>query len=159
MRRWKRTIGLALLAVALASLAASVPLTAAGGPGKEVTIGVRLDFTSSTHAEGTFAACCAVEDAGAASAEILSFTPKGNQARFEATNTFDGAKGSFTISLRGTTGPLDRSVHVARARWRVIDGSGAYEHVRGGGKFTATTDQDSGALTGIDRGELHGAED
>lgn len=154
----KRLIPIAIAATVAAGLAA-VPLTASAGDDSRVTIGVRLDFTSSTEATGTFAACCAIDDAGTAKAKILSFTPRGSRAQFEATNTFEGAKGSFTILLQGSTGPLDRRRHVAHARWRAIDGSGAYEDIRAHGRLTAVTDQDTGALTAIDVGQARGVED
>jgi hypothetical protein len=156
----KRKIALAVLAAAGLGLV-TVPLVAsADDHGKSdehrLTIGVRLDFTSSTKAVGTFAACCKVNDAGKASATITSFTPRGSRADFEATNTFDGSKGSITIRLRGTTGPLGSDRHVARGHWRIIDGSGSYENLRGRGRLTAVTDQTTGALTGIDEGEVSG---
>jgi hypothetical protein len=153
----KRLVLTAVLAVVVAGLV--VPLAASNGQDRRVTIGVRLDFTSSTHAVGSFAACCAVTDSGAASADVTSFVPKGNEARFEATNTFVGSKGSFTIKLRGVTGPLGSPVHVARGRWTVIGGTGAYEDLEGKGRFKAVTDQNTGALTAIDTGHVWGADD
>lgn len=154
----KKTITLALL-VAVAGTAAVVPLAASAGDDDRLTIGVQLDFTSSTEASGTFAACCEVNDAGTASAEVTSYTPSGSRARFEATNTFDGSKGSFKVLLRGRTGPLGSDRHVARGHWRVIDGSGAYEDLAGHGRLTAVTDQTTGALTAIQNGAAHGADD
>ena len=100
-----------------------------------------------------------VTDSGAASADVTSFVPKGSEARFEATNTFVGSKGSFTIKLRGVTGPLGSPVHVARARWSVVSGAGAYKDLEGGGRLKAVTDQNTGALTAIDTGKVSGADD
>ena len=125
-----------------------------GRGGKAAKIGVRLDFSSSTQADGSFAVCCSVTDSGPAHAEVTSYVEKGDHARFEATNTFTGEKGSFTILLRGTTGPLGSSVHVASGRWRVTEGSGAYAELEGNGRFTAVTNQATGALTAIDEGKL-----
>ena len=146
-----------IAAIAAAITAAVVPLAAfADGDDDDdaATIGVRLDFTSSTEAAGTFAVCCSVTDSGTAQAEVTSFVEKRNHARFEATNTFTGTQGSFTILIRGTTGPLDSPVHVARGRWHVIEGSGAYAGLEGEGRLSAVTDQATGALTAIDEGEL-----
>jgi hypothetical protein len=154
----KRKLSVAAL-LAAAVVVAVVPLTASADRDHPLTIGVRLDFTTATEATGTFAACCEVNDAGAASAEVTSFIEHGNRARFEATNTFDGSKGSFTTLLRGTTGPLGSDRHIARGHWRVIGGTGAYENLEGQGKLTAVTDQTTGALTGIEDGQGHGAED
>ena len=154
----KRKITVAVIAAAAVALAV-IPLTASADRDHPLTIGVRLDFTSATEAAGTFAACCEVNDAGAASAEVTSFTEHGNSARFEATNTFDGSKGSFTILLRGRSGPLGSDRHIARGHWRVIGGTGAYENLEGQGRLTAVTDLTTGALTGIDDGKGHGAEE
>ena len=93
-------------------------------------------------------------DDGAAEAQVLSFAPRGdNEATFEATNTYVGQKGSFSILLRGVTGPLDSDRHVARARWRVVDGSGAYAQLSGEGQLTAVTDETNGFLSGVAVGE------
>jgi hypothetical protein len=147
-----------IAAVATAAIVASiVPFAAFAGEERgddAATIGVRLDFSSSTHADGTFAVCCSVTDSGTAQAEVTSYVEEGDHARFEATNTFTGAKGTFTILLRGTTGPLGSPVHVARGRWRVTEGSGAYAGLEGKGHLTAVTNQTTGALTAIDEGEL-----
>jgi hypothetical protein len=156
-----RKLRLAAPLTAAAATVALVPLAASADRGPRshhhgnVAIGVRLDFSSATQAAGTFSACCAIDDSGAAHAEVTSYVPgSGNRARFEAINSFSGEKGTFRIRLRGTTGPLDGANHVARARWRVIDGTGAYARLEGGGVLTALTDQDTGALTAIDVGQV-----
>ena len=147
-----------LLVATLAVLAAIVATTAAaatgsgGGGDRRLVIGVRVDFTSSTHAEGTFAVCCAVNDSGEAQADVTSFIPHGNTATFEATETFAGSEGTFVVALRGRTGPLDSARHIARGRWRVVSGTGAYDDLRGHGDFTALTDEVTGALTAVNDG-------
>src|SRR5688572_633797 len=101
----KRII-LALLAAGVVA-ATTVPLAASADRDEELVIGVRVDFVSSSHAEGTFAACCAVNDSGTAQADVTSFTVKRNDmGEFEAIETFAGSKGTFRLALRGTTGPL-----------------------------------------------------
>jgi hypothetical protein len=153
----KKLIIIGALAVA-AIIATVVPFTAFadgdGHGGNAATIGVRLDFSSSTQADGTFAVCCSVTDSGTAQAEVTSYVEEGDHARFEATNTYTGEQGSFTILLRGTTGPLGSPVHVARGRWWVTEGSGTYAGLEGKGRFTAVTNQATGALTGIFEGKL-----
>jgi hypothetical protein len=147
-----RRIMLALLAAGIAA-AATVPLAASADRDEKLVIGVRVDFVSSTHAEGTFAACCAVNDSGTAQADVTSFTVQGHDtAEFEAIETFAGSKGTYRLALRGTTGPLSSPNHVARGRWRVIDGTGAYADLNGRGRFTAVTNQATGALTAINTG-------
>ena len=92
-----------IVAVAAAAIAvAVVPLAAFAdddGDDDAATIGVRLDFSSPTHAEGSFAVCCSVTDSGTAVADVTSYVEQGDQARFEATNTYTGAKGELTILL------------------------------------------------------------
>jgi hypothetical protein len=147
-----RRIMLALLAAGIAA-ATTVPLAASAHRDEKLVIGVRVDFVSDTHAEGTFAACCAVNDSGDAQADVTSFTVKRNDiAEFEAIETFAGSQGTFRLALRGTTGPLGSPNHVARGRWRVIDGTGAYANLEGDGRFTAVTNQATGALTAINAG-------
>ena len=148
-----RKIILALLAAGIVA-ATTVPLAASADRDEELVIGVRVDFVSSSHADGTFVACCAVNDSGAAQADVTSFTPRRNdRAEFEAVETFNGSKGTFRLALRGTTGPLSSPRHIARGRWRVIDGTGAYSDLEGHGRFTAASDQRTGELTAINKGE------
>jgi hypothetical protein len=147
-----RRIMLALLAAGIAA-ATTVPLAASADRDEKLVIGVRVDFVSRTHAEGTFAACCAVNDSGEAQADVTSFTEKPNDlAEFEAIETFTGSKGTFRLALRGTTGPLSSQNHIARGRWRVMDGTGDYADLEGRGRFTAVTNQANGALTAINTG-------
>ncbi len=146
------------VALALGAVCLAVPLAASGKDDRGVTIGVRLDF-SATPVVGTFAACCAITDSGTASAVVTKFEPSGSEAQFEATNTFVGSEGSFTIMLRGVTGPLGSPVHIAEGRWSVIDGTGGYADLEGDGRFEATTDQSTGALTAIDTGRVSREDD
>lgn len=134
--------------------AATVPLAASADRDHRLVIGVRVSFVSSSHADGTFAACCAVNDNGTAQADITAFTVKGDRGAFEAVETFVGSEGTFRLALRGTTGPLSSLRHIARGGWRVLDGTGAYADLRGEGKFTALTDETDGALTAINTGDV-----
>ena len=138
----------------LAVVAVAVPLaTASPANDNRLVIGIKLTFDSSTHASGSFAACCAVNDAGSAEANILSYTPSGDQATFKATNTYTGHNGTFEILLKGVTGPLTSPIHIARAHWTVISGTGAYTNLHGEGRLTAVTDESDGSLAGIATGE------
>lgn len=140
----------------LAVVAVAVPLaTASPANDNRLVIGIKLTFDSPTspHASGSFAACCAVNDAGSAEANILSYTPSGDQATFKATNTYTGHNGTFEILLKGVTGPLTSPIHIARAHWTVISGTGAYTNLHGDGRLTAVTDDTNGSLAGIATGE------
>jgi hypothetical protein len=145
-----RRIMLALLAAGIAA-ATTVPLAASADRDEKLVIGVRVDFVSPTHAEGTFAACCAVNDSGRAQADVTPGTVRNDILEFEAIETFAGSQGTFRLALRGTTGPLSSPNHLARGRWRVIDGTGAYADLEGRGRFTAVTNQ-AGELTAINTG-------
>ena len=148
-------IGLIASSITLAAIAVTVPLaTASPANDNRLVIGIKLTFDSSTHAAGSFAACCAVNDAGSAEANILSFTPTaGDQATFQATNTYTGEHGTFKILLDGVTGPLTSQRHIARAHWTVIGGTGAYTTLHGEGRLTAVTDDSNGSLAAIATGE------
>jgi hypothetical protein len=147
----RNRISLIATVTTLALLALTVPLAGAtGGNDHRLVIGLKLTFDSPTHAGGSFAACCAVIDHGSAEANILSFKPiTADQATFQATNTYTGANGSFKILLTGVTGPLTNQIHIARAHWSVISGTGAYTNLEGGGQLTAVTDESNGSLTGV----------
>jgi hypothetical protein len=141
----------------LAVVDVAVPLaTASPANDNRLVIGIKLTFDTSTHAAGSFAACCAVNDAGSAQANILQFTPtSGDEASFKATNTYTGHNGTFEILLDGVTGPLSSPHHIARAHWTVIGGTGAYANLHGEGQLTAVTDDTDGSLAAIAAGEGH----
>ncbi len=154
----RKRITIACLLAAIVAALSIVPLAGSHNREQQLAIGVRVDFTSSTHAAGTFAACCVVTDSGSAQADVISFTPKpNNTATFKATQTLAGSKGDITMALRGTTGPLDSAVHIARGEWKIVGGTGAYADMRGRGSFTAVTNQATGALTAINEGKARGA--
>jgi hypothetical protein len=154
----KKRITLVCLLAAAAAAFSIVPLAVSANDDQRVTMSVRVDFKSSTHATGTFAVCCAVNDSGSAQADVTSFTPgRYNMASFEATETLSGSRGDIMLALRGTTGPLDSPNHVARGRWKIVGGTGAYAGLNGQGTFTAVTNQATGALTAINLGKARGA--
>jgi hypothetical protein len=145
-------LALALLLAAIAS--ATVPLAASAEGMRSLVIGARFSLETGT---GTFSACCAISDSGSASLEITFFEARGNEGVFEATNTFTGQDGSFTISIRGTTGPLmidgvQNPRHIARGKWRITAATGDYVGLQGHGALTAMSDLDAGTLTAIDDG-------
>lgn len=150
----KRRIALVSVLTAVVAAFSIVPLAASSSGDARLVASVRVDFTSSTHAVGTFAICCVANDSGPAQADVTSFTPlPNNTARFEATETLAGSKGDIVLALRGTTGPLDSPNHIARGQWKVIGGTGAYADLQGRGTFTAVTNQATGALTAVNDGK------
>jgi hypothetical protein len=54
--------------------------------------------------------------------------------------TVMGARGIFTISLRGLLGPGVESGQSAAGRWRLCGGTGAYRNARGSGLWDAVAD-------------------
>jgi hypothetical protein len=153
----RKPISLIATLLTLAVVAVTVPLAGASSTNdSRLVIGIKLTFDSSTHATGSFAACCAVNDHGSAEANILSFKPTtGDEATFQATNTYTGANGKVKILLKGVTGPLSSKIHIARAHWTVISGTGAYASLHGDGRLTAVTDDTNGSLTGVADGHAH----
>jgi hypothetical protein len=144
-----RRIIIALLVAGLAA-GTTVPLAASADRDDDLVIGVRLSFGTGA---GTFAACCAVTDAGTASVSLKPGAVRRNRLEFEAIETFVGSQGTFSLALRGTSGPLDSAIHVARGSWRVIGGTGAYDDLEARGRFTAVTNTNTGDLTAINKGE------
>ena len=149
-----RRILLALTLLLAAMASTTIPLAASAEGMHSLVIGARFSLETGT---GTFSACCAVNDSGSASLEITSFEARGNEGVFEATNTFTGQDGSFTISIRGTTGPLtidglENPRHVARGKWRITSATGDYVGLHGHGSLTAMSDFVAGTLTAIDEG-------
>jgi hypothetical protein len=142
--------------VGIVVAAATVPLAASADRDHQLVIGVRMNFDG-LHAEGTFAACCAVNDSGTAQADVTPHTVKGDTLPFDAVETFVGSNGTFMLALRGTTGPLSNPRHIAQGSWRVLDGTGAYADLSGEGTFTGLTDEnDAHALTAINTGDVDG---
>jgi hypothetical protein len=147
-------ISLIAVAITLALVAVTVPLARASEANdNRLVIGIQLTFDSSKHARGSFAACCVVNHHGGAEATIQSLNE--TTGLFEATNTYTGANGTFTIQLKGVTGPLSSPRHIARAHWTVTSGTGAYATLHGKGRLTAVTDGTNGSLTGVADGEAH----
>lgn len=150
----RKRILLALTLLLAAAASAIIPLAASAEGMRSLVIGARFSLETGT---GTFSACCAVSDSGTASLEITLFEERGNEAVFEATNTFAGQDGSFTISIRGTTGPLtidgvQNPRHIARGKWQITSATGDYVGLQGHGALTAMSDFDAGTLTAIDDG-------
>jgi hypothetical protein len=149
-----KRILLALTLLLAAAASATIPLAASAEGMSPLVIGARFNLETGT---GTFSACCAINDSGTASLAITSFEVRRNEGVFEATNTFTGAEGSFTIAIRGTTGPLtidgvENPRHIARGRWQIASATGDYVGLQGQGELTAMSDFAAGTLTAVDDG-------
>ena len=89
----------------LAVVAVAVPLaTASPANDNRLVIGIKLTFDSSTHASGSFAACCAVNDAGSAAANTPPKTQTRTATRF--TSAYCKASDRQRVSRGLTDGRL-----------------------------------------------------
>ena len=117
-------------------------------------IGVRVNFVSSSHADGTFAACCAVNDNGAAQADVTAYTVKGDRRHFRGDRDVRRLEGHVQArAARHHRSAEQPPPHRARPL-AVLDGTGEYAQLSGEGQFTALTDETDGALTAINNGEV-----
>jgi hypothetical protein len=66
-----------------------------------------------------------------------------------------GARGIFTLSLRGTLGPVVDGRQSAAGRWRLCGGTGAYRHAHGSGLWDAVADPPA-APGGMTAPVMHG---
>jgi hypothetical protein len=60
--------------------------------------------------------------------------------RIDATAILIGARGIFTLSLRGASGATVSNHQTVAGRWRVCGGTGAYRRLHGHGRWQADAD-------------------
>ena len=126
----------AILAMVLAIAAAPA---AAGEPPGPVTIAfqasgtVRDQYSAST--SGTFNMTGRFSDAG-----NMRTTYRFAGTHLGASAMIMGARGIFTISMRGTLGPIVEGHQSASGRWRLCGGTGAYRSARAGGMWESAAD-------------------
>ena len=107
---------------------------------RAVTIETRKPFGPSP---GTFSATGAIPESGTFlnSSVILEDRDAPDSVTVHVTQRFDGALGTFTLRAAITeTATGDPSVLADRGTWAIIDGTGAYESLRGRGRVTGTAD-------------------
>lgn len=148
MRRIALVLTLIVIALALA------PGAAASQRGA-VTIETQKPFGPSP---GTFSATGAISDSGTFVNSSFVFGGLGapNFVSVHATQTFAGAFGTFTLRVDiKETATADPNVLTDNGTWAVIDGTGAYATLQGGGQVTGTADDNTGVISRTYTGAVH----
>lgn len=129
-----RAVG--ILATALA-LAAATP-AAASRPGEAIIAFQAATASSNPYTRGTAGTFTVIgpwTDAGTLRMSYRSF-----DVRIDATATLIGARGVFTLSLRGMSGAIVAGHQSHAGHWRVCGGTGAYSRLHGHGRWQADAD-------------------
>ena len=152
----RRTSWFAMLATSLGTLVAlsltGVPVAAAT-EGQAATVGEAVTITTAKPfgpVPGTFEATGAFTDAGTFRNTSFVFGALGAPTfvSIHVTQVFQGTQGSFTLraDIKETL-TQDPLVLVDDGTWAIIDGTGAYENLRGRGRVTGTADEHSGVIS------------
>jgi hypothetical protein len=121
----------------------------------EVTIETQKPFGPSP---GAFSATGAVSDSGTFVNSRFAFggLAAPSFVSVHATQRFDGALGTFTLRADiKETATLDPNVLTDKGTWAVVDGTGTYETLRGGGQITGTADDNTGVINRTYTGTVH----
>lgn len=105
-----------------------------------VTIDTQKRFGPSP---GTFSSTGAISESGTFenSSVILGCTDASDSVTVDLTQRFKGALGTFTLRAAiSETATEDPHVLIEHGTWAIIDGTGVYETVQGGGRVTGTAD-------------------
>jgi hypothetical protein len=145
----KGTVPLAMLL----ALVAAVPATASqAGP---VTIAFHTSVTSreqfSGRTAGSFTMTGRFADAGTVTTSYRFYGPDVNGMA-----TLSGARGVFTIALRGTVTSVVDGRQSGGGRWRLCGGTGPYKRASGSGLWESLADFGA-APPGMALPEMHGA--
>jgi hypothetical protein len=128
-------------AVAAATFAAAVP--AGAEPPQTTTFRTIGMITGPTTAQGTWVATGAVEDSGT---YTETFEIVGSE--ITAQKILVGSRGTIVLEARSTVVFEGCEASFEGGRWRIVDGTGAYEKLRGGGKPLATLESRGNVCTG-----------
>jgi hypothetical protein len=153
-----RRLMLVLAVLAAAAAAAAVPMIAPASRdrGEKLLIGFELRFTGPTTTTGTFHASGAVQDRGASNVTGLTLKPFGkrDKARLSGTQTFEGAAGTIVTKFKGIAHDVSQEHQYGAGRFRIVSGTGAYEELRGKGRFTIVVDGPANRLIGTERARV-----
>jgi hypothetical protein len=129
------------LPVAAALLVAAVP----AGAERPRAIAIRTigTITGPTTAEGSWTATGAIEDAG-----TYTETYEIVDGKITAQKVLVGSRGTIVLEGRGTVVFDGCEASFSGGKWRIADGTGAYEKLRGGGKPLATPESGGNVCTG-----------
>ncbi len=133
---------------------AAAPAGASAGQSGDVTIGFQAAGTTrdanAASMIGTFAMSGRFADSGTVRTSYRFATPY-----VGGTATVMGARGIFTISMRGRLGPVVDGGQSVGGRWRLCGGTGVYRHAHGSGLWEAVADL-RGAPAGTGAPEMSG---
>jgi hypothetical protein len=151
MSRRRVIVVLALLAAAAAAI--PVLATASRDGGEKLVLGFELQFTGQDTTAGTFQAAGAVKDKGDSFVESLMLKPFGDRdkARLSGTQTFEGEHGTIETRFRGVAHDVSQPHQYGTGRVRIVSATGAYEGLRGRGRFTIVVDGQANRLIGTER--------
>lgn len=131
----------ALVAAAAVAPAASASVQPAPAP---ATIAFRAatagEGQSTRTTTGTFTMTGPITDAG-----TVRTSYRFSNGRIHGTAVLIGARGIFTLSLRGASGVTVAGHQSAAGGWRVCGGTDAYRHLHGHGQWGADSDFGLGA--------------
>ena len=116
------------------------------------SVPVSVDDTAS---EGTFEAAGLIDDAGAYTEIRSSSEPLGSLASVAGWKTVKGTKGTMLIKYYVGLSPTGPNTVVAQGGFSIVEGSGAYQHLVGGGKIDIALERNASVamLTEILEGE------
>ena len=145
----------------LVPILAALILVLAPAPTSEASVSQPVTIVTTKNpgpGSGTFVISGAIADAGAFQTLNLHFSavPAPDHLITHLTLRFDGASGSFTVKAQVRETPTSNpDVFADEGVWEIIDGTGAYAKLHGGGRLTGTV---ADVPNGVNRtfiGEVH----
>lgn len=120
----------------------------------EFTITSTLVPVTATRTQGTFEALGAIEDRGTVVDELGSTEPLSQRSSIYGIKTLASTKGSIKIEFYAGLSPAGPNMLRASGGFRIMEGTGAYENLEGGGRIRmevasdASLDTIASVLTG-----------
>jgi hypothetical protein len=149
-----------ILGVLLVGALALVPVALAGGDGGRhggrFALGFNLHFTGPSSTAGTFVVSGSLRDSGTSTVENLAIEPFGHRdkGRLSGVQRFTGAKGTIVTRFRGVARDISDPHQWAKGRFQIVDATGQYAGLRGGGRFTVVVDTATNQLVGTELGHV-----
>ena len=152
----RRSLLLISVIGAIVATLVALPLAASAESQHRLTLSVRYNLNPGPPitGTGTWAACCAIDDAGTTQGVVNITGMKNDYATIEGTHTFQSPRGTFSDVYKGTLGPLSSVRQIAEGHAKLLGGTGAYANVRGTVRFTVVVDGATGTGTGIHEGHM-----
>ena len=147
-----------ILGALVAGALALAPVALAGGDdnkhGDRFALGFTLHSTGPTSTAGTFVVSGALRDSGTSTVEGLAVEPLGrrDRGRLSGVQHFLGSRGTLVTRFRGIARDISDPHQWAKGRFEIIEATGQYAGLRGGGRFTVVVDATSDQLIGTELG-------